>query len=45
LARIEGQIAIETVLRRFPNLALEPDPVVWRYNVGLRGLEALPVRF
>jgi cytochrome P450 len=45
LARIEGQIAIEAVLRRFPNLALEPEPLAWRYNVGLRGLEALPVRF
>jgi cytochrome P450 len=45
LARIEGQIAIETVLRRFPNLALEPEPLAWRYNAGLRGLEALPVRF
>lgn len=44
LARLEGQITIETVLRRFPNLALEPDPLVWRDNVGLRGLEALPVR-
>jgi pimeloyl-[acyl-carrier protein] synthase len=45
LARIEGQIAFETMLRRFPNLALEPDPLTWRSNLGLRGLTALPVSF
>src|SRR5580698_7669462 len=42
LARIEGQIAFESLLRRFPNLALEPDPLTWRSNLGLRGLTALP---
>jgi len=45
LARIEGQIAFETMLRRLPNLRLEPGPLVWRQNLGLRGLTALPVRF
>lgn len=45
LARIEGQIAFETVLRRMPALSLEPGPVVWRENLGLRGLTALHVRF
>jgi len=44
LARIEGQIAIATLFRRFPNLSLEPSPVVWRKNLGLRGLLALPLR-
>jgi cytochrome P450 len=43
LARIEGQIVFETVLQRMPNLKLEPVPVVWRENLGLRGLKALPV--
>jgi hypothetical protein len=45
LARIEGQIVIETVLDRMPGLELEPGPLVWRSNLGLRGLTALPVRF
>jgi pimeloyl-[acyl-carrier protein] synthase len=46
LARIEGQIAFETLLRRMPKLAMETDaPVVWRHNLGLRGLTALPVVF
>ncbi len=45
LARIEGQIAFETILRRMPDLAMKPAPLVWRCNLGLRGLEALPVTF
>jgi len=45
LARMEGQIACETLLRRLPNLELAPGPLVSRSNSGLRGLEALPVTF
>ncbi len=45
LARIEGQIALDAVLRRMPDLALEPAPLVWRANHGLRGLKTLPVTF
>src|SRR5207249_11915458 len=45
LARIEGQIAFESILRRFPKLALEPGPPKWRSNLGLRGLTALPISF
>jgi cytochrome P450 len=45
LARVEGQIAFSTILRRLRNLALEPGPVVWRQNQVFRGLEALPVTF
>ncbi len=45
LARIEGQIAFSTLLRRLPNLGLEPGPLAWRQNLGLRGLIALPVSF
>ena len=45
LARIEGQVAFETLLRRLPDLALAPDPLAWRNNLGLRGLTALPLTF
>jgi cytochrome P450 len=46
LARLEGQIAFETLLRRLPNLALDQSqPVTWRHNLGLRGLNALHVTF
>jgi cytochrome P450 len=46
LARLEGQIALATILRRLPNLRLDSSaPLVWRHNLGLRGLIALPVLF
>src|SRR5207244_10246182 len=45
LARIEGQIAFETILQRFRNLRLEPGSLTWRTNLGLRGLTGLPISF
>jgi pimeloyl-[acyl-carrier protein] synthase len=46
LARIEGQIALETILRRLPGLTLDTSlPLVWRHNLGLRGLTGLPITF
>jgi len=46
LARMEGQIAFQTLLRRLPNLKLDPlARLVWRDNLGLRGLTSLPVYF
>jgi cytochrome P450 len=45
LARLEGQIAFQALLQRLPNLRLEPGPIVWRENLGLRGLRALAVAF
>jgi cytochrome P450 len=46
LARLEGQIAFSTILRRLPELKLDESvPLVWRHNLGLRGLTALHVRF
>jgi cytochrome P450 len=44
LARLEGQLAFEALLARFPNLALAPDESIrWRPNLGLRGLTELHV--
>ncbi len=45
LARIEGQIAFETMLRRLPNLRLQPQELMWRENLGLRGLKSLFISF
>lgn len=45
LGRLEGQIAFSAILRRMPNLYLEPGPPTWRAKLGLRGLTALPVSF
>jgi cytochrome P450 len=47
LARLEGQIAFGTLLRRLPNLELASDveTLEWNNNVMLRGLRSLPVRF
>jgi pimeloyl-[acyl-carrier protein] synthase len=46
LARLEGQIVFDTIVRRLPDLALDTAaPLVWRHNLGLRGLTALPVTF
>ena len=43
LARLEGQIAFETILRAFSRISMEPGPLKWRNNLGLRGLVSLPV--
>lgn len=46
LARLEGQIAFRLLLDRLHNLSLvTSSPLVWRHNLGLRGLTALPVTF
>jgi cytochrome P450 len=45
LARLEGQIAFAALLSRFKDLQLKPGPLVWRENLGLRGLTALPLTF
>ena len=45
LARIEGHIALDAIANRLPELALQPGPLVWRENLGLRGLTSLPVTF
>jgi cytochrome P450 PksS len=45
LARLEGQIAIQTLAARLPNLRLAdaPDALRWRPGITVRGLERLPV--
>jgi cytochrome P450 len=45
LARIEGQEIIKQLFSKFPNIKLNTNPnqLVWRKDVALRGLESLPV--
>jgi cytochrome P450 len=45
LARLEGQLAIGTLVRRLPGLKLETDTPQWREAFTLRGLQTLPVSF
>lgn len=47
LARLEGQIAFTTLLRRFAELrlAVPRDALRWRTSLSLRALQALPIEF
>ena len=47
LARLEGEIAINTLLRRTSDLRLgvAPESLRWRPSIMLRGLESLPISF
>jgi len=45
LARLEGQIAINTLIRRLPDLNLETEDLERNPSTVLRGLKALPVSF
>lgn len=43
VARLEGTIALEALVRRLPNLELGPESEVWVPTMLSRGLEHLPV--
>jgi len=45
LARVEGQIAIATLVRKLPKLALASEKPEHRLSLTLRGLKTLPVSF
>lgn len=46
LARLEGQIAIQALVQRFPDIQLDvpPEKLRWRHAISVRGLKSLPVR-
>jgi pimeloyl-[acyl-carrier protein] synthase len=43
LARLEGQIAIQTMLHRLPTMRLETETPEWRDGIMMRGLKSLPL--
>ena len=43
LARLEGQVALGNLVRRYPNMELTDEKLVWNGRLVLRGLTALPV--
>jgi cytochrome P450 len=43
LARIETQIAVQTLIQRFPHLELTEARVEWRHDYTFRSLKGLPV--
>jgi cytochrome P450 len=43
LARMEGQVAMASLIRRFPDIDLDGEPT-WNGRINLRGLASLPVR-
>jgi cytochrome P450 len=43
LARLEGRVAIGTLIRRFPEIELATDTPAWNGRLVLRGLDTLPV--
>jgi len=46
LARLEGVVAFERLTQRMPTLQLvNPDQIVWRAGLELRGLAQLPVQW
>jgi cytochrome P450 len=46
LARLEGEIAISTLLNRFPNMRLQNDvdTLEWRPGMVVRGVKEIPVK-
>ncbi len=44
LARLEGRLAMGTLIRRFPGMELATDTPAWNGRLVLRGLDRLPVR-
>jgi cytochrome P450 PksS len=45
LARMEGQIAFSTLIKRMPDfhLAVPPEALPWRRSLFLRGIDHLPI--
>lgn len=45
LARMQSQIAIQSLAERLPRLRRKAEPLKWRTSIAIRGLYSLPVAF
>ncbi|MCY7285477.1 MAG: cytochrome P450, partial [Cyanobacteria bacterium CAN_BIN43] len=45
LARVQGQVALSSLIQRLPQLQLNPEKVERRKNIVLRGFKVLSVTF
>ena len=45
LAKIEAQIAINTLIQSLPDIRMNTDKLDWHESIALRGLKTLPVKF
>jgi pimeloyl-[acyl-carrier protein] synthase len=45
LARLEGEIALRTLVSRFPRMHLATEKRLWRQEITIHGLKSLPVVF
>jgi len=43
LAKLEAELALGALLRRFPDLSGSPEPPAWRRSMIIRGPEAVPL--
>lgn len=43
LARMEAELAVQTIVTRFPDLRLAADDIEWLDNFNVRGLKELPI--
>ena len=44
LAKLEAEVALGALLRRFPDFSGSPEPPAWRRSMIIRGPEAVPIR-
>jgi cytochrome P450 len=45
LAKIEAQIAINTLIQSLPDIRIHANKLNWHESIALRGLKTLPVKF
>lgn len=44
LAKLEGELALGALLRRFPDFSGAPEPPAWRRSMVIRGPESVPIK-